>query len=83
MKDRIAERLARSNSTSGQLTEALGYIDEQTGEISRLRALLAQPCRYHHLPLINGWAHSINQAGGSKKTIRCPLSKEVREELAK
>ena len=52
-------------------------VKQQDGRIAELEAVLVEPCRYHHLPLINGWAHKIDDMG-HPKTIRCTLSEKAR-----
>ena len=49
----------------------------------QLLAALEAGCEYHHLPLIpegspDAWAHMV-----ANKTIRCRLSKQARQALAK
>ena len=46
-------------------------------QVTALVAALEEDCEYHHLELINGWAHNL-----SGKTIRCRLSEKAKQALA-
>ena len=51
-------------------------LEQQNAEL--LEALKAN-CEWHHIPLVNGWSHKTELG----KVIRCRLSKQAREAIAK
>ena len=46
-------------------------------------SVIVKKCPHHHLPLVNGWAHKIEDRTGEFKTVRCLLSEEERAIIAK
>jgi hypothetical protein len=62
-------------------------VDDSKPAISRetaaeLLEALKSRCKYHHLPLKNGWAHVI-QRSFAPKTARCTLTESERAVIAK
>lgn len=74
----------RQEHSVGKTYEELDANARLIAAAPELLEALAEPCRYHHLPLVNGWAHSIDVGTGTrKKTIRCLLSKKARAVITK